>query len=48
MEKEKQAIQCQGCFKLFWKENMHLSFAGYRYCRKCWPNISLWEKLFKR
>jgi hypothetical protein len=47
-DKERQAVQCQGCFRLFWKEHTHLSFAGYRYCQTCWSNIGLREKLLKR
>lgn len=41
-------IFCSHCYHMFSKKNTKLSFAGYRYCKACWPQISLWTRWFKR
>jgi hypothetical protein len=39
-------VQCIKCTKIIRYEDSHRSFAGYRYCRRCWPKVGLRERIF--
>ncbi len=44
--KEPTIEQCSKCKKIIRYEDSHRSIAGYRYCRKCWPKVGFWERIF--